>query len=262
MKTWMKVALGIFAGIAALVGFIFWLTGDVTKAGDDFFAAAQNDDMDAAYALLSEDFQNGTSKEGLRAYLAANALDNVKETSWSSREIAGSTGELEGTVTTLDGSEIPLTLRLINSEAGWRINAIVKESAGFKDSSGARLVPSVGEQQQLFRETVAAFADSLVDDSMKKLWDSSANGLRQTASVEDLDNAFKTFFDDDDAFLTMSKITPVIDSAKINEKAAILSIRGHYGFKDKSVHFEQRYIYEGTNWRLSGLAVQAGSPPK
>lgn len=262
MKTWMKVVLGIFAGVAVLVGLIFWLTGDIAKAGDDFFAAAQNDNMDAAYALLSEDFQAGTSKEGLQSYLAANALDNVQETSWSSRSITGSTGELKGTVTTADGSEIPLTLRLINSEAGWRINAIEKERAGFKDSSGSRPVPSAGKQQQLFQETVTAFADSLVDDSMKKLWDSSANSLRQKGSVEDLDKAFETFFEDDDAFLMMSKITPVIDSAKINEKTGTLSIRGHYGTKSKSVHFEQRYIYEGTDWKLSGLAAQAGSPPK
>ena len=38
MKTWMKVVLGIAGGFAALIGLIFWLTGDVTKAGDDFFA--------------------------------------------------------------------------------------------------------------------------------------------------------------------------------------------------------------------------------
>ena len=39
MKTWMKVVLGIVAGFAALLALIFWLTGDITKTGDDFFAA-------------------------------------------------------------------------------------------------------------------------------------------------------------------------------------------------------------------------------
>ncbi len=81
MKTWMKIVLAIFAGLAVLVGFIFWLTGDMTKAGDDFFAAVQNEDIDAAYTLLSDDFRAGTSKEELISYLATNALNNPKEVS-------------------------------------------------------------------------------------------------------------------------------------------------------------------------------------
>jgi len=171
MKTWMKVVLGIVAGFAALLALIFWLTGDITKTGDDFFAAVQNDDMDTAYALLSEDFQTGTSKEELKSYLEANALDDVKETSWGSRFMTGGTGELEGTVTTKDGTKIPLKLRLIDSEAGWRINAIEKASAGFKESAGAQPLPSVEKQQQLFRKTIGVYAETRAERSMKKFWD-------------------------------------------------------------------------------------------
>ena len=48
MKTWMKVVLGVFVGMSALLGLVFWLTGGIAKTADDFFAAVQNDDMDAA----------------------------------------------------------------------------------------------------------------------------------------------------------------------------------------------------------------------
>ncbi len=262
MKTWMKVALGIFAGIAVLVGFIFWLTGDVTKAGDDFFAAAQNDDMDAAYALLSEDFQNGTSKEGLQSYLVANALDNVKETSWSSRSITGSTGELEGTVTTADGGKISLKLRLINSEAGWRINAIEKESAGFKDGSVGRSLPSVSKQQQLFQDTVTVFAESLSDKSMEKLWDSATTDYRQQISLEKLDQSFGQFFEFAEGYLQLSRQTPTIDGAEIFNDNQIVVIRGHYPVKPVPIYFRQFFFYEGVDWKLDGLSVKVGSPPK
>lgn len=48
MKTWMKVVLGVFVGMSALLGLVFWLTGGIAKTADDFFAAVQNDDMNAA----------------------------------------------------------------------------------------------------------------------------------------------------------------------------------------------------------------------
>lgn len=258
----MKVVLGIFAGFSVLLGLIFWLTGDISKAGDDFFAAVQKDDIDAAYELLSDDFQAGTSKEELESYLAANALDNVKETSWSSRSISGATGELEGTVTTAGGSKISLKLNLINSETGWRINQIEKASAGFKDSTDSRSVPSANKQRQLFRDTNMVFAESLSDQSMTRLREHSARKLRQKASVEDLDQAFGSFFQDGETFLRMTKLVPIMDSAKVNETNGVLAIRGHYPVEPSPVHFEHAYIYEGVDWRLFGLALNVGSAPE
>lgn len=262
MKTWVKVTLGIFAGFAALIALIFWLTGDITKAGDDFFAAAKNDDMDAAYALLSEDFQAGTSKEELKSYLTANSLNNVEETSWSSRSISGNTGELDGTVTTVGGNEISLKLRLINSEGGWQINEIEKASAGFKGSSGDRSLPSVGKQQQLFQDTVTVFAESLADKSMKKLWDRGTADYRQQFSVEDIDQIHRQFFKYADGYLEMSKQTPIIDSAEIYKGNKTIGIRGHYPDKPAPIYFQLFFFYEGADWKFDGLGVKVGSPPK
>ncbi|QTD55051.1 hypothetical protein [Parasphingorhabdus cellanae] len=262
MKTWMKVVLGVFAGIAALVSLIFWLTGDITKTGDDFFAAVQNDDMDTAYALLSDDFQVGTSKAELKSYLAANALDNIKETSWSSRFITGGTGRLEGTVTTAGGSKIPLQLRLIDSEAGWRINAIEKESAGLKEASSSGALPSPDKQKQLFKDTVTVFAQSLSEKSMKKLWDTGTADYQRTVSLENLDKGFGKFFKYAEGYLELSQQEPIIDGSEINEETRVLAIRGHYPVEPFPIYFRQLFFYEGVDWKFDGIALKVGLPPE
>lgn len=259
MKTWMKVTLGIFGGFAVLIGLIFWLTGDVTKTGDDFFAAVQNDDMDAAYALLSDDFQAGTSKESLQSYLVANALDNPKDTSWGSRSISGSTGELEGTVTTADGGKISLKLLLVNSEAGWRIHTIEKESARFKDSAGGRSIPSAVKQKQLFQETMTIFAESLSDGTMKKMRDRAAGSFQRQIALKDLDKSYEESFKFAEDFSEMSTFSPIIDSGDIGENGA-LNIRGHYQNGTRPIYIDQAYEYEGIGWKLMGLVYRVGSP--
>lgn len=260
MKTWMKVVLGIFAGIAVVVGVVFWITAGVAKAGDDFFAAVQNDDIDAAYALLSEDFRAGVSKEGLQAYLAANALDDVKETSWSSRSINNGVGSLAGTVTTQSGDAIPIKLRLIDSDAGWKIHAITKESAGFQGGSAAATVPPYEKQLQLFSDTVSVLAASFADRSMKKLVDSSSSALRKPGMLAKFDNNFASMFQYADSYLKISKLRPLIDNATVNEKG-VLTLRGHYPITPSPVYFSQQYIYEGIDWKLLGIFLQVGSPP-
>tara|TARA_R110002033_G_scaffold9777_5_gene32032 strand:+ start:288 stop:1079 length:792 start_codon:yes stop_codon:yes gene_type:complete len=262
MKTWMKVVLGIFAAIALLVGFIFWLTSDVTKTGDDFFDAVQNEDIDAAYALLSDDFKAGTSKDGLVSYLAANALNNPREISWGSRMMTGGVAELKGTITTQGGSKIPLKLGLIDSDAGWRINTIEKEIAGFRNSSGddVRAVPSAEKQRQMFRKTITVFAESLVDKSMKKLWDFSSPNLRRQISLDKFNEAYKYNFQFSEDYAQISQFSPIIDSSEVTEDG-LLHIWGHYPTKPKSVHFHQVYIYQGIGWKLSGLISRVGAPP-
>jgi hypothetical protein len=262
MKTWMKVVLGIAAGISVLVGGIFWLTGDVTKAGDDFFAAVQIDDMDAAYALLSDDFKAGTSEDELKSYLAGNALNKIKDASWGGRMMTGGVAELEGTITTEGGSKIPIKLRLIDSESGWRINAIEKESAGFKNSaSGSAAVPPIGKQQELFRDTITVYAESLADRSMQKLWDNSAGIFRRQFNVEQLNEAYERNYRFAGDYAEISKMAPIIDDSRIDQDG-FLVIKGHYPIKPKPLYVRQSFAYEGVKWVSSGLVLQVGQPPE
>lgn len=161
MKTWMKVVLGIFGGVAVLLGFIFWLTGDVVEAGDNFFVEVQAENIDRAYDLLSEDFQATTSKTELQVFLKDNALTNVVETSWSSRSIENNRATLTGSVTTETGGVIPLTLKFVNTKSGWKIYKIEKAAAGLSEGSGLQPLPSKEKQMELVQATTIAFVDGI-----------------------------------------------------------------------------------------------------
>lgn len=261
MKTWMKVVLGIIAAILALVGLIFWLTGDVTKAGDDFFAAVQNDDIDAAYEMLSEDFQAGTSKAQLQTYLKGNALDNIREVSWGARSIENNMGTLKGTVETQSGGTIPLMMRLVNGANGWKILSIRKESAGFGTGTADTSLPSRTQQSELVQGTVAAFAESLADRDMTKLYDHASQLWQQQTSPEELGKIFGDFYQYAPGYAGISQLNPVVDDAMVDEQTEVLTIKLHYPVKPSTVYFKNKYIYEGTDWKLLGLTLQIGSPP-
>jgi hypothetical protein len=99
MKTWVKILLGIAGAIVLLVASIFYFTSDLTKSGDEFFAAIASDDMEKAYGTLSTAFRAGTSQEELMAYLVANRMDKVTKTSWGNRsKRTGGVGNLAGTI--------------------------------------------------------------------------------------------------------------------------------------------------------------------
>lgn len=259
MKTWMKVVLGIFTGIAALVGLIFWLTGDITKAGDDFFAAVQNDDMDAAYALLSEDFQTTTSKEGLRAYLAANTLDKVQSVSWKSRSITNNTGELEGTITTQKGGAIPIKLGLVKSDSGWKIFRLVKAAAGFRATDSTEIIkpqmPPQVEQIRLVKETTNIFAGALNDKDMKALYDHGSKEFRRTNSVPELTDTFKSFEEFGPELLRLKEQAPGLREPVAIDERGRLSISGFYDMKLDVFVFDQHYELEDGRWKLDEIGI-------
>lgn len=253
MKTWMKVVLGIIAAILALVGLIFWLTGDVTKAGDDFFAAVQNDDIDAAYELLSDDFQAGTSKEELKSYLVANALDKITEVSWGSRSIESNRGTLSGTVTTQSGSAVPLTLNLVNGKNGWQIYAIEKQAAGFRQDNSTAPMPTEEGQVALVNKTVGVFVDSLNVQDMQGFYDHISYLWQQQADVAKLNEVFGGFFPYRSDMQKLKETPVVITKPAFINDDGVLEIHVRYENQYGLASFTIKYIYEGLGWKVLGL---------
>lgn len=258
MKTWMKVVLGIVAAIAALVGLVFWLTGDITKAGDDFFAAVQNDDMDSAYSLLSSDFQAGTTKQELQAYLEANGLDDVTDTSWSSRAFENSAGTLKGTVTTLQGNMIPIELKLVKSDTGWRIQSITKEQAGFQTGNTQSSTPATLSQKDavaLAALTTGDFVDGLNAPTMAGFHKTMAPQFQREASVEKLENAFATMRGQKQLEI-FKTLKPIVNMPVSVRDDGIAKIEGYYDTRPTRLTFRYSYAYIGSSWKLMGLAVE------
>ena len=128
------IILGVLGGLAALVtgivALVFYATSGVTGAADKFFETARGGDIHAVYALTSSELQNVTSAEQLGGFVKTYRLNQVTETSWTSRSFENNLGNVQGTVTLDDGGVIPLTLDLVKEGEDWKISSIDVPKAG------------------------------------------------------------------------------------------------------------------------------------
>lgn len=136
MKTVLKVLAAIVLFIALLIGIAFWSTSGVTEAGDRFIAALNSGDNDAAYELTSKAFKQSARPEHLAIFAKNYGLDRIQSTSWSSRSFENSSGELFGTATLDDGTEINLNIDLIHENDEWKVLHVSSDTAesGLSDS--------------------------------------------------------------------------------------------------------------------------------
>ena len=122
--------VSIFLFVGLIVSVVFWATGGITETADEFFAAANEGDYEAAYDLTSQQLQGQMTEADLEAFMVENGLDDVTGTSWSSRSITNDRGELSGAVTTATGATIPLDMDLIQEGEDWKIVFLDVGSAG------------------------------------------------------------------------------------------------------------------------------------
>lgn len=144
MKVWQAVGCAIVAFvlfIGLIVGAVFWATGGIVDAADDFFAAAAEGEYDQAHALTSQSFRAESTPAQLEHFLIAKGLNQVTDTSWNSRSINNSQGRIEGTLTTKSRGNIPVVVELVSENDEWRISLIEPQKLGLQ-TSGGRMGPS------------------------------------------------------------------------------------------------------------------------
>lgn len=256
MKTWVKVLLGIVGAIVLLVAAAFYFTSGVTKTGDDFFTAVGSGDMNKAYAALSNDFRSGTSETELAAYLAANGMDKVTDTSWGARSVKNGRGSLTGTLTTADGGSIPVEVDLVKEDGQWKIFAIRNTGETAGASNTAKGLPDEKQQLALVTGSMGTFADGIAAQDMTALYDHIARLWAQQIDVAKLDDIYKSFFPIGSNLQVIKTLAPVFDEPATLSDDGVMEIKGYYPTSPSRVHFDLKYIYEGTGWKLVGLSAE------
>ncbi|MGB5706312.1 MAG: hypothetical protein WBM41_05740 [Arenicellales bacterium] len=255
MKTTLKILLGVMIVVVVGIGSVFYFTKDMVDASDGFFTAIKNKDLDKAYSWLSEDFKTSTSIADLKYFVEINGLGNYQQASWSSRSIEVGQGEISGSVITESGNAVPLTVKFVKGKDGWKIYSIRKPSAGLQSNTNAVRMPDEREAVSLIRESISHFALSVNQKSMQAFHDHIASIWQQQFSVDDLDHAYKAFYDANIDLTVLDELTPQFTISPELDQNGVLLITGLYPTRPSQVNFEQKYVYEGLSWKLVGFSA-------
>ncbi|MCC2113253.1 MAG: hypothetical protein KDJ16_14555 [Hyphomicrobiales bacterium] len=263
MRTWMKILIGIVVVIAGAIAIVFYATSDITKTADAFFQAVRSGDMDQVESHLSSGFKQSTDRERLQAFISGNGLDRFSSASWGGRSVKTSggvrVGELEGSITLDDGGTVPLTIKFLKEDGTWKINAIEKDKAGISEGDEPEPVshdiPPNDDLVAMVNATTQTFGRSILAKSMDEFYGAVSDTWQRQTTVEELNSAFKPFIDAELNLSGLSGISPVFDKEPTIGENGVLVIEGHYPSTPLRVNFQQKYVQEGTAWKLLGLNV-------
>ena len=253
MKVWQGclIAFGAFVLlIGTLVGVVFYATGGIVDTADEFFEAAGEGDYPRAYSLTSQQLQRGTSEEQLTSFILDYGLNEVTDTSWSSRNINNNDGELVGTLTTANGGEIPIEIDLIYEGDEWKIRFIDVGAAGLQSSDGGGggrseaapvplTLPTPEEQDDLVYVAGNGFVNAIRSKDYAA-WEDRLDG---TISAEALQENFSNFEPRERDVRILLLQDPDFEHATALDENGHLVLDGTYRWQSSELRFE--YIWAG-----------------
>lgn len=254
MKKLLKIVIGIVAAIVLAIVAVFYFTAGMVDTATAFFDAVKKQDLAAAHGYLSEDFKANTDEAALKAFLSRSALLQFKQASWSNRQISGGRGELEGAVTTDSGGIVPVKLVLVKENGAWKIYSIQKPTAGAQVEAASPGIPGQADQVVLIKRSMRDFAVSVDNKSMEHFRSTVSQLWQKQITTAKLDEIFGKIYDADLNLAVVDNFEPVIEPVSALGQNGELVLKGYFPTKPNQVHFQQKYIYEGADWKLFGFS--------
>ena len=214
-----------------------------------FIEAAQSEDVNSAYELLSPAMQAVVSKQDLSAFIERNTLASAQFSEWRSVNKNAAREILSSTLNTEDGVEKSLIAVLSNNSVNWQLDAMMftEDPKLIRNKSAT---PSMQQMIELASSSVHNFGISLNTNSMahfhsriSKLWQDQTN-------PEELKRAYQSFFDADLDLTVLEEVQPLLNGTPLQNDKGILEITGFFPTRPSKLSFEQRFIWEGLNWKL------------
>jgi hypothetical protein len=259
LKKLLKILLGVVAVFVIAVAVLFYVTSGMVDTADAFFNAVKKKDIATARSYLAEDFKASTDETALTEFLTKGAILNFKEASWSNRQTSGGRGELNGSITTDTGGVVPVKMMFVKENGAWKIYAIQKPTAGLQAADSSPTVPSTADQIGLVKQSMHDFVASVEKKDMGDFRKTVSQMWQKQFSTEQFNQAFKSIIDAGAHWSVLNQVEPVLASDANVDENGVLSLTGYYPTRPSQVKFEQKYIYEGTSWKLMGFSIHAGS---
>jgi hypothetical protein len=126
MPRWLKIVLGIAAGLAVVIAIAvtvaLWATSGLIEPIERQLAALKAGNIEAAYAETSEAFHQATPVDKFTAFVEQfPMLKNVASHSFSSRSVENGVGKVSGTLTSPTGGVTPVEYQLVKENEAWKI---------------------------------------------------------------------------------------------------------------------------------------------
>ncbi len=257
----------LLVGAGIVVFFVFYWTGDVTRAADQMFVLIRDGRAGEAYRSTAREFQAATSEDDFLAFLKNSTLTDYRGAKWYSRSVSGSTGELEGDIQTAGGGVIPIKIKLVKESGAWKVLVIEKALAGLRpktlqmDSVSAGLGADAVTPQIPPPEELAALADDSVmllgravntgdfsefHKSISRMWQNQTTG-------EALLQAFQPLIDQKiDLTQVEGKIPEFTQNPAIDDSGRLI-LTGRYSLPSGTINFTVKFVSENLRWKLIGM---------
>ena len=264
-----KILLGILFVIVAIVGLAFWATSGMTERGDAFFNALKSHDYQTAYTqFMSSRYKANIPQNEFVAYVKSNDLDKVASVDWDGR-MAGSetelgkgtvtTGDLNGTVHTVDGKSFPVRFKLIKENEEWKVDT-------FGRAVDFSTVPPQSEQERLAIETVSVFVHSIAQNDFNLFYRAIAELWRKQTTPDMLKKNFTQVLNTPIPWETLASMSPQFERKSYIDNRGELWIYPLYRITVQGVPvkvlFTLGYGPESGTWKLMNIGVKAKSEQK
>lgn len=234
-----------------------------------FFDTIAAGDIRNAYNQTSPAFQASTDFEQFFRFLETSGLMAYESGSWPSVSFENNTGQVKGTVDTTDGRVIPLVVHLVKSDAGWQIQRIELEQAGISQNTepsnplatpaaeAAPGIPDPATLTQMIEEAVVRLGEAINSDQYEPFYRWTAENWQRQIQPADLQNAFRTFKDNNVDITIVRGQTPSFTSDAAIDNDGLLVTEGVYQTTPYGVYFKLTFVNENGQWKLFGISVNA-----
>lgn len=282
------VAVGAFVALAVVVlVLVFWLTSGPVDAANRFLVFAGQGDLEAAYAEAAPALKAQQDERSFSEAMRRLGMTEHASASWTNRSVEGGKAELEGTVTTRGGDEIPVKITLVQVDDEWKVFSIEGPQAGAVVTSpgveppataspapttpsprvpvapagpltlapGPAGIPAAAELESLATESLLALNSSILARDFSTFYAGISELWRGQTTAQDLAAAFSQFMEREIDFSAIAEVRPVFEPAPSIDGDGVLHLSGHYPTTPVRVRFDLRFVYESAAWKLLGIEV-------
>ena len=188
----------------------------------------------------------------------------MQQGKWSSRHVENGRGNLEGTIATASGGEVPVSIELVKEHDAWKLQSINVSQPGLNPGQAATAKPKLPDSAtkvQLLARSMRDFAMSTKRRDMDYFRSTTAAQFQREFSSQALNETFAPFIQNSDVWLSLSTTTPQATAEPAIGEDGAMTLEGYYPAGSKRVAFTERYVPEGDDWKLIQFSLEVMDAP-